>query len=505
MRPSHPPNTSAFLPPATQPVTIKRSRPNPVHSFETEIQNGAGIQRHATFSRVTDLLDRVKSNIAERKLIQPGDSILVAVSGVADSMALIHLLHQLAQQLRFPITVAHLNHRLRGRASDADEAFVLKTARGLGLKCVAGQANVREYSIRKKVSVEMAARDLRHGFLARTARRLRLPKIALAHHAGDQLELFFLRLLRGAGNEGAAGMRWTSPSPSDPRVQLVRPLLNVSRHELEGFLAASKIEFREDTTNHRLDADRNRVRHLLLPLIKTQFQPALERVVCRHMEISGAEAEFVLESAQRWRENPAGDFAALHPALQRQVLMLGLIGLGITPDYDLIERLRLNPDTPIQISPALRVSRDRAGTLHKAPSRNTPFAHDQRIVPITGPSGTVAFGGLNIGWDVRTRASPAVPRRAAGREFFDADRVGTPIVLRHWQPGDRFHPIGSNNAVKLQDLFTNLKVPRGERRQRVLATTSKGDIFWVEGLRISERFRLDKTTHSRLKWIWRRD
>jgi tRNA(Ile)-lysidine synthase len=119
-------------------------------------------------------------------------------------------------------------------------------------------------------------------------------------------------------------------------------------------------------------------------------------------------------------------------------------------------------------------------------------------------AGKIGFDGVEICWRVDSGKATARPGSAVGRESFDADKVGSEVRLRHWQPGDRFQPIGMASAVKLQDLFTNQKIPRATRRQLVLATTARGVVFWVEGMRISERFKLTRHTKHRLQWRWER-
>src|SRR5207247_1622394 len=155
--------------------------------------------------------------------------------------------------------------------SDADERLVERTARRLGVPFATGRGDVKAYAKAHGLSIEMAARTLRHEFLARTALEKNIRTVALAHHADDQVELFFVRLLRGSGVEGLAGMKWTAPSPSQPKVKLVRPLLGCSRAQIESFARQAKIDFREDQTNRSLDFFRNRVRRELLPMLREKY------------------------------------------------------------------------------------------------------------------------------------------------------------------------------------------------------------------------------------------
>src|SRR5438128_6809144 len=164
-------------------------------------------------------------------------------------MVLLHVLHSLSARNQWRLAVAHFNHHLRGLESDADEQLVRKTSAKLGLRFIRGAAQAATFARREKVSIEMAARQLRHDFLARTARRLKPHTVALAHHADDQIELFFLRLLRGSSGEGLAGMRWSGPSANNPRIQLIRPLLDQPKVALRTFAEQQGIDFPDDATN----------------------------------------------------------------------------------------------------------------------------------------------------------------------------------------------------------------------------------------------------------------
>lgn len=465
---------------------------------------------------MSSLIDRVEQAVAAHRLLADGQGVLVAVSGGADSMVLLEVLHRLAPAHRWRLVVAHFNHRLRGRSSQADERLVRLRAQELGLRVVVGQADVRGFSRKHKLSLEMAARQLRHQFLARTARRLGLDTVALAHHADDQVELFFVRLLRGAGPEGLAGMKWRSPSPADSRISLVRPLLACGKAELVQFARRHRVPYREDASNAARSMLRNRVRHELLPLLARRYQPAVRRTTLRLMELLGAEAEFLAQAAAAWlsrRRRTA--FGRLPVALQRQVIQQQLIRLADVPvDFDLVERLRTNPDKPLTVAPGVALVCTSQGRVQRCTTVTPAFNPNQLAVDLKATTpGRCCFDGVELSWRITAHApkapppanpAAAPPGTGLQQEWFDADKVGRRIVLRHWQPGDRFQPIGMPGPVKLQDWFTNRKVPRALRHQLVVAATSSGKIFWVEGQRIGHQFKLDNTTRRRLEWSWRR-
>lgn len=460
--------------------------------------------RDATVGAMSRLLERVEETIRARKLFQRGQKILVGVSGGLDSVVLLHVLHALAGRYRWRLTVAHFNHRLRGRAADADERFVRRLAARLKLPCAVGRADVRQHAAAQGVSLEMAARELRHRFLAETARERGIRTVALAHHADDQVELFFVRLLRGAGPEGLTGMKWRAPSPADPKVRLVRPFLGVRREELEEFARERRIRFREDASNAALDILRNRIRHELLPLLHRRYQPAIERTVLRLMELLEEESALVAELARAVRRRGGRQgLSALPVALQRRRLRDALQRLGIAADFGLVERLRGRPGRKVSAPNGRVLVADEGGRVAEVAGVSEDFDWSERVLELRGRAGESRFDGVQISW--RFVPPPReTPRARAGRELFDADKVGKRIVLRHWRPGDRCQPIGMNTAVKLQDRFTNRKVPAARRRELLVATTAEGEIFWVEGDRIGERFKVTPETRRCLLWRWRR-
>jgi tRNA(Ile)-lysidine synthase len=469
---------------------------------------------------VTTLLRQVEENIQRRRLLKQGRAALAAISGGLDSMSLLQILYALSLHHRWKLTVAHFNHQLRGRSSDADENLVRQTAAALKLPFVVGRADVRGFAEKSKLSIEMAARKLRHEFFTRVARERKISVVALAHHADDQVELFFLRMLRGAGGEGLAGMKWRSPSPANKKIMLVRPLLNVTKAGLREFARKNKIRFREDATNARFDLPRNRVRNELLPLLRRWYQPSLTKTILRLMEIVGAEADVVGEMARRWlRAGGAGllvgqaarqrvpthsDFVQLFPAIQRRVIQLQLEDLGVLVDYDLVERLRRSTGVFVSVSPNLSIARDAVGRVSVRAEPAAGFKVNELTVNLAGRAGEMDFANVRFCWRFRRAKKFERLGGRIGCELFDAEKVGGQIILRHWRPGDRFQPIGLKSAAKLQDLFVNQKILRARRHELIVAETVAGRIFWVEELRIGENFKLTSATKRCLNWAWQR-
>ncbi|MFN7139532.1 MAG: tRNA lysidine(34) synthetase TilS [Limisphaerales bacterium] len=447
-----------------------------------------------------ELLNRLESNILDRGLLKGGDAVLVAVSGGLDSMVLLYGLHELASKHKWQLLVGHFNHQLRGRSSDADERLVSRTAKGLGLEVVVERGNVLAVARQDKISVEMSARKLRHNALSKIARERGCSTIALAHHADDQLELLFLRLQRGAGGEGLGGMKWVAPSPVMPEIRLIRPLLAESKESLGAFAALRNIPFREDASNASKDFLRNRIRHEIIPVLKAQKPPIFETAL-RSLEIIGAEADFVAQAARQWWKEKKGEFEGLHMALQRRILHDQLREYGLPVEFELLERLRSAAGDRFAVGTGVAVSRDQNGRIQIHGRSPREFTAESLQLTISG-RGRCTFGNLQVSWSIHRHTKGLLPRLSQ-TEFFDADQVGKNVVLRYWQPGDRFHPIGMKGESKLQDLFVNFKIAAADRRSRVVAVAPDRGIFWVEGLRISEKFKLTEETGRKLKWVWK--
>src|SRR5271166_3503231 len=251
---------------------------------------------------------KVLRYIRERRLMRAGDRVAVAVSGGADSVALLRVLLELRSELGIVLSVAHFNHRLRGAESEADEAFVAELARQHDLEIFSGCGDVREHALTSKLSMEAAARELRYRWLTSLAESHKPNDIATAHTLDDQAETVLLKFLRGAGSRGLAGIYPEMFRGAQEKIPFVRPQLCVTREEVEGYLTSLGQSWREDETNRDHRFARNRVRHELLPLLEREYNPNIRQLLSGAAELSRAEEEYWQALVEReldyWHQEP---------------------------------------------------------------------------------------------------------------------------------------------------------------------------------------------------------
>ena len=331
------------------------------------------------------LPDWVLSFVRREELFHPGDRVLVAVSGGPDSVALLHLLAGWRRELGLELAVGHFDHTLRGGASQADAVFVADLAKALGLPCHLGRGDVKELARRQKLSVQMAARQLRLDFLRETCRARGYGKLALAHTADDQVELFFLRLLRGAGPEGLKGMWPATPEGT------VRPLLAVGKAALLAWLERQNLPYRLDLSNLSRAYLRNRIRLDLLPELQRLYNPRLPEAVWRTQALLQEEERLLaLETAR----------------------LLDLVARSPAPDFFLLDLRQLRTLDP---GWQLRLLRAALGRLIAEPTLSAAQTASLLDLAHGEQKRRPRFPGRGAGSPGRLRVAPLPPTAAAAR------------------------------------------------------------------------------------------
>ncbi|MFQ5925511.1 MAG: tRNA lysidine(34) synthetase TilS [Dehalococcoidia bacterium] len=462
-----------------------------------------------------DLRRRILRSIQREALIE-GETLLVGVSGGPDSVCLLHILCQLKQTLGLVIHVVHLNHMLRGAASDADARYVSQLAQRLGLAATVEERDVLAYQREQRLSLEEAARRVRYDFFAGVATSLGARRIALGHTADDQVETILMHLVRGSGLAGLRGMQaitlWRS-GQSGASVSVLRPLLEVTREETEEYCRAYDLEPRTDFSNYALDHTRNRFRYELIPLLQS-YNRNIGAALIRTARAAADDLSFLEEQlCLVWdgvvREQPNGLLldtkaaASLHPALRRHLLRRVLQEL--LGDLAAIESSHIEKMMEALSKPAgRRLSLPQGLVFHvgydtclvtKGAFDTCPFP------PLEGEKGIDLPGETILpGWRVKASIAPYLGGKAdaAGfRAYLDLDEAGTNLLLRGRRAGDRFQPLGMEQPKKLQDFMVDAKIPRAWRDCVPLVCSPEG-ILWVVGWRIGERARVRDSTKQLL-------
>ncbi|HEY8693723.1 MAG TPA: tRNA lysidine(34) synthetase TilS [Chloroflexota bacterium] len=399
-------------------------------------------------------------------MLPAGEVGLVAVSGGADSMCLLHCLARLGCKL----AVAHLDHAIRPE-SEADADFVREAAASLGLECIVERRAVPAYRRQRKLSLEAAAREVRHAFLREAAAKLGASAIFLGHTADDQVETFLLRLIRGAGVAGLRGMQ--------PQEDLLcRPMLGIWRSDVEVWLREHDLEWHEDASNRDPRFLRNRVRHELLPLLAS-LNPGVKKVLLREADLMGdRQDEIEAELLRRLGLNARQIGAALDGKP---------VVLKLPPRPSQRERAGVREPSAADTTPlTLTLTRRREKAQHQ------PFDQPLRLPGLVHLPGIGAIRAKGV-------VLQGMPEASAGVEYVDLEQTGGDLRVRSRKQGDRFVPLGMSGSKKLQDFFVNEHVPRDERDRLPLVTTAGGAIVWVVGMRIDERFKVTPGTSTAVR------
>jgi len=474
----------------------------------SQIQTDSSDDRWGFFweSVVTsNLIKNIQNTIRRYSMIAQGDVIIVAVSGGADSVALLHALWTMKSELGIELIVAHINHRIRGEDADQDALFVQRLAERLGLASVVKKVDVPAFSKKIRAGLEETARKVRYEFLESLAKDSGAARIAVAHTADDQAETVLLNIIRGAGLDGLSGM-------SAVRGKVIRPLIESFRTDVETYLCENQLEWRTDITNLSLDYTRNKIRLKLIPMLEAEFNPrvkdsliSLSRLARDEAEVaeSATELEFMAAAKEAGHESVVLDAALLKKlprALLRRCIRKAIE--MVKGDLRDIEYMQVE-----RIAENVAESEDFSLTLPSGVVYARLTQGEFRIFRIVEPSKVEAEKELKLegrtdvpelGVSFETRFVPANTRPDKTMQaVLDLKGITGKLRVRTWKLGDRIIPLGMTGHKKLQDLFTDAKVPRRERG-RVPIVTDDVKIIWVAGLTISNLVRITKDTELAL-------
>jgi tRNA(Ile)-lysidine synthase len=455
-------------------------------------------------------VQKVKHTISRHQMISEGDCVIVAVSGGPDSACLLHVLHELKNELQIHLVVAHFDHGLRPAEDESETAFV----RGLAESMKLPFETARGHLLAKKTrgSREEVARNARYAFLERVRNKHKAQKIALGHNLNDQAETILMRLLRGSGPSGLTGM------PPCRDGSIIRPLIEVERSEIENYLKAKKFASVTDSSNLKIDYLRNKIRLELMPLLVEQ-QPQLASLLAQTAEILRDEDDYLDRITEAWFNRnveqsphhafkiPITSFLSLPVALRRRVIRKAIEKVKkdlrrISWDHiEAIQRLAEaeKPQAALNLPGRLSAKRtyDHLFVSSSVKRKPRPFHY---TLDGRGTYDLKEIGRRLSVEEIKNRRGLRL-RGSAWTAFLDAEKLRFPLALRSFKAGDRFIPFGMKGHKKLKDFFVDLKLPLEQRYSTPILCWNDEPI-WVCGFRIDDRFKVTAETRKVLTLVF---
>lgn len=448
-------------------------------------------------------------------MFQPGDAVLAAVSGGPDSVALLYILREASSRYSLRLAAAHLHHGLRGAEADRDACFVKSLTEKLNVPCYAGKEDVRAYQQTLRISLEEAAREVRYRFLSEAAEKHGFDKIALGHHGDDAAELILMNLLRGSGPAGLTGI------PPVREGRYVRPLSDLSRADILGFLEEKRIGYVSDSSNQDPRHLRNRIRHHLIPELKKSYNPNITQTLNRLALIlkdeeawAGQMADSLMQDCQvetgkNYVVLSIPILCGLPIAARRRVIRKavervkgGLRRIAFAHVDDILNLLQ-KQGGPGQIHLPDRIRAAASGQTLRIFKKEPAQPEDEaisfdHILPGPGTCHLVEIGRILELSQVHIKDINEVRPAGENAAFFDMETILFPLKARNFKPGDRFHPLGTGGSQKVKKFFIDHKIPLDERR-RCPMLLSRDQIIWVGGHRIDDHVKVTSGTRKVLK------
>lgn len=461
--------------------------------------------------RLRNTLEVFLRTIKRYDLIKRGDSLLVAVSGGPDSISLFDLLYQIRVDWQLDLHIVHLNHSLRGEASERDQLFAEKFARDLKMPISIRKVDVAQFAQDHRMSLEEGARECRLQFFKEEAERLGIRKVALGHHKDDQAETVLLRLIRGTGLKGLGAMK---PITEWRGLVLIRPLIELEKKDLLDHVRERKLVYCVDFSNQEARFLRNRIRHRLIPDLEHYYNPKIKNALANLAETVTLDLSFIEEAIlerypkvvkkkkdvflilkkKRFLEQPE--------ALRFRILQKAVHELEPDSELDFshwdefrqaLDRGALSYQIHVAQEVSLALERKEIVIRKQILEKARPYEYALRL----GDKVTVRELGREFISEAFDQRIYKHDRRDRTCGIFDLERIGFPIVIRNRREGDVFQPLGLNYEKKLKDFFISRKVQSYDKDQIPLFL-SRRDIFWVYGVEISDRY---KVTHRTRRFL----
>ncbi|MDG0795323.1 tRNA lysidine(34) synthetase TilS [Cohnella ginsengisoli] len=450
-----------------------------------------------------DLAVRIARLLRDTFGIGPGARIVAGVSGGPDSMAMLHLLQAPAVRDGWLVIAAHVNHGFRGTESDAEAALVRETAAAWGIPFELAEIDMPAYIEATGLNSQAASRERRYAFLRDVARRHGAKTIAVAHHADDQAETVLMRMLRGSGVTGLAGIPMRR---AEEELELIRPLLRITKGELLAYNERHGVPFATDSSNAKTHYVRNAIRLEALPYLE-RYNPDLRAGLARLAELASADDDYMEAEARRalaagarrsgggWRLD-ARLVRGFHLALQRRMIKLilnGLAGPHAQARFEQVEEIvailtAARPDVArVDIGGGLVLLREYGyAYIGPAPDAQAGYAYTVAELPARTERLEVSVPECGLVFRFSREAGICDPSPGSRWEaFFDEAELALPLAVRSRMPGDRMEPLGLNGSKKVQDILVDAKVPRSLRHLKPLLIDGDGRILWIPGLRRS--------------------
>lgn len=454
-----------------------------------------------------NFINKIKEEIINNSIIEKGDFVLVALSGGPDSMAMSEFLRTIKNEFNLKLACFHLNHMLRGKESDADEKFVIDYCKRNNIKLIVEHINTKEYCKKNRLSIEDGARKIRYELLEKCANEISANKIALAHHADDQIETFFMRLIRGTGIDGLSVMKQT-------RGNIVRPFLNIYKDEILGFLKKEKIKYRADHTNLLPHFYRNKIRLKVLPEID-KINASWRKNVTRSIRLIQSDTKYLsgiankefLKLAKTSKKNVVIELnrlAGIEKQIQNRIFRLAiellkgnLLGIDQKHIEVISSQLKKEKNFKLSLPGKILVCREYEKLIFA-------IGGNKKMAPIKEGIPLLAAGETKIE-NIKLKIISSTKKVKKGETLhklisckkeiitIDADKIKLPLIIRSYLPGDRFKPLGAKGSKKVHGYFIDKKISPTER-EKALVVLSVDEIIWLVGYEISESVKIsDKT------------